>query len=113
MGVSMRMSRVILLGLAGGTLLPLCAGAAEQEIELSAHVSGFCTFTSAPSLTAQTNVTPGALTPTSSTVGITDPTNNSGLMNAWKFTLKVDGTCNKVSELKLFSANGGLKDPDH
>ena len=37
----MWMSRVILLGLAGAAILPTLAGATEQEINLTANVSGF------------------------------------------------------------------------
>jgi hypothetical protein len=108
----MRKSRVILLGLAGAAILPTLAGATEQNVNLSANVVGFCTF-SAPTIPASANITPGILTPTASTVTLTTPTNALGIMQSWLFTMAINGTCNKVANVKLTSQNGGLKDSAH
>jgi hypothetical protein len=108
----MWMSRVFILGLASGAILPSLAGATEQEVELTATVSGYCSF-GTPTIDPTFNVTPGATSPTVSNASISVPTGAGGVMADWGFTLTMNGTCNKTSLLQLASVKGGLKDPGH
>jgi hypothetical protein len=106
---------VATLGLAGGALvLPALVAilpASGEQVSVTALVPGFCKFNAAPTMPASANVTPvGAFTPTASALNITTPTNGAGFMQSWLFTLTMNGTCNKVSDVRLTTQNGGLKD---
>lgn len=102
-----------MVGTAIVVALPVTVEAADSSINLSSNVIGYCSFDAAPTFPAATNVSPSALTPTSSLVTIATPTDALGIMQFWKFTLKIDGTCNVVGDLRLSSEKGGLKDPAH
>jgi hypothetical protein len=103
-----------MLGLAGGALvLPALPGTAEQ-ITLGSTVLGTCTFTAAPTVTAATNASvAGLATPTATTMNIGTPTDGTGIMQGWAFTMHLNASCNQIANLRLTSVSGGLKDPDH
>ncbi len=105
----MRMSRVAMLGVAG---IAMAMPASAEQVNLTATVLGSCQFVAAPTIPSSTNISVGSLSPTASVLTIPQPTGPGGIMQFWKFTLQVNGTCNKVSELKLSSQGGGLKDPN-
>src|SRR5512134_2521859 len=113
MGVSMRMSRVIILGLAGGAILPTLAGATEQEINLSANVAKFCAFPNNPTIDALNNMAPGSITPSQSVVDVTPGSIVNGFLSpdGHGFQYTSQGTCNHPSKVYMKTLHGGLNDP--
>ena len=109
----MRMSRVIILGLAGGAILPTLAAATDQDINLTANVQKFCAFPNNPTIDALNNMTPGAITPSQSVVDVTPGSIVNGFLSGdgHGFQYTSQGTCNHPSKVYLKTLNGGLKDP--
>jgi hypothetical protein len=108
-----RRAALTVVGAAIAAALPVTVEATDSDISLTSEVDGYCSFDAAPSFPSITNVAPSALTPTSSLITISTPTDSGGMMQFWKFSLKIDGTCNIVGDLRLTSEKGGLKDPAH
>lgn len=107
------MKRRFLPGLMILTAVPGAGWAADQSINIGANVAKFCQFNAAPTIPASLNITSGSLGTATSTVSITTPTSALGVMQPWSFTFTINATCNHISELKLTTLNGGLKDLTH
>ncbi|MBI1385804.1 MAG: hypothetical protein GC150_12920 [Rhizobiales bacterium] len=102
--------------LVSGAILASMAGvgayvalAADQDIDVSATVDGFCTYTNA-SLVVTGNMTAGPITTSSASFTIDSPVNALGQINPANFIITLQTTCNKAADATLTTTNGGLKD---
>lgn len=103
--------------LAGGALAltmgaaTLIANAADQAVDLTATVTGFCEITAANPLGSPVNMTSNSLGTASSSYTIDNPVNANGVLAAASFDVRLTATCNAPTTGTLTSLSGGLKDP--
>lgn len=107
------LSRATLALVSAAALVPVVAWAqsASQDINLTASVTPFCTFTSAaPVISNATNITVVSAASPTSAVQITTPTTATGLAQGASFLYEIGALCNAASTATITSLGGGLKD---
>lgn len=102
-----------LAGLLATAAVPGVMWGADQQINVGASVAPFCKYNGPGSFKSSPNMAPVSSSLGSATINIVNPTSPLGIMQHWAFTFEVNATCNVVSEIKLTTLRGGLKDPSH
>jgi hypothetical protein len=85
----------------------------SEGIVIGANVAKFCQFNTVPTFDNPINTSAKSLGVSASTIIIDEPTSPTGLMQTWRFSMKISGTCNHSSEVKLTTLRGGLIDETH
>ncbi len=100
----MRMSRVIILGLAGGAILPTLAGATEQDINLTANVADSARFRQPDNRRTEQHYA-GRRSPTSQSV-VDVVARRVSRLASWRrsgFHYTSNGTCNNVKSTSSYT----------